>query len=281
MFNIKQLLKRRGFLATATAVVLTAATLGTAVDARAQSIEEIKAKGSFTFGIVTDQVPFGFINEKGENDGYDIELSRMMAKEMGVEPKYVVITAANRIPQLLTGKVDMLISVLGMYPDRAKVIQYVKPYAAIQAVIFGSKGDALAKVEDLSGHTVAVARASSMDKKITEIAPKDATIMRFDDDSSAVQALISGQSQVLAGFSHYFGGIEKAAPGKFEPKVVLSTEYLGIALRPNQKELTDWVNDFLTRHEQDGTVNALYKKWFNNDRPEMPASLEGIPFTVN
>lgn len=280
MFDIKQMMKRRAVMAATAVAIVGAALFSGSVDANAQSIEEIKAKGTFTFGIVEDQVPFGFINDKGENDGYDIELSRMMAKEMGVEPKYVVITAANRIPQLLTGKVDMLISVLGMYPDRAKVIQYVKPYAAIQAVIFGSKGDSLAKVEDLSNHTVAVARASSMDKKITEIAPKDATIMRFDDDSSAVQALISGQSQVLAGFSHYLGGIEKAAPGKFEPKVVLSTEYLGIAIRPKQKELTDWVNAFLTRHEEDGTINALYKKWFNGDRPEMPASLEGIPFTV-
>jgi hypothetical protein len=52
-----------------------------------------------------------------------------------------------------------------------------------------------------------------MDKKITEIAPKDATIMRSNDGSSAVQTLISGQSQVLAGFSHYLGGIGEGCMG--------------------------------------------------------------------
>jgi polar amino acid transport system substrate-binding protein len=248
--------------------------------ARAETPDDIKKKGSITFGIVTDQVPFGFINDKGENDGYDISLARMMAKELGVEPKFQPITSANRIPQLLTGKVDMLICALGMYPDRAKVVQYVQPYAAIEAVVYGPKDSTVSKPADLAGHTIAVEKGSSMDKALTESAPKDATIRRYDDASSAIQALLSGQTEYLGSYSHEFASVNKANPDRFAPKIVLSTEYEGIAVRPHQKELTDWVNDFMSRHEKDGTLNALYKKWFGTDFPKMPASMEGIPYSV-
>lgn len=84
----------------------------------------------------------------------------------------------------------------------------------------------------------------------------------------------------LSRISHTARGIKQAAPGKFASKIVLSAEYLGIAVRPNLKELTDWVNDFITRHEQAGTVNALYTKWVGTDRPDMPAFMDGIPFSV-
>ncbi|TCN22791.1 transporter substrate-binding domain-containing protein [Sinorhizobium americanum] len=267
---------RRGFMAM-TAVAAAATMLAAAVPARAATVEEIKSKGTITFGIVTDQPPFSFINASGKNEGYDIDLSQMMAKELGVEAAYVPITSANRIPQLVTGKVDMLICVLGIYPDRAKVIQYVAPYAAISASIYGPKG--VTKIEELSGHSIAVEKGSSMDKSVTAAAPKDADIRRYDDASSAVQALLSGQVEYLGSYSHQFLGVEKAAPGKFVPNIVLKTEYLGIAVAPQSKELGEWAGEFMARHEKDGTLSEIYKKAFGTEFPEVPASMEGIPFT--
>ncbi|QGY33194.1 transporter substrate-binding domain-containing protein [Pantoea cypripedii] len=244
----------------------------------ADTLDNIKSKGSMTFGIVTDQPPYGFINEKGQNDGYDIEIARMMAKELGVTPKFVPITASNRIPLLLTGKVDMLICVLGMYPDRAKVIQYLKPYAASAVELYAAKGTNVKSLAELAGHNVAVARGSSVDKMLTSSAPAGTNIQRFDDDSSAIQSLVSGQSDVLAGYSNYFLPLQKASPNKFESKATLEVEYLGIAVRPNQKAYTDWANNFLDKNQTQ--ILANYKKWFGIDRPALPAELPGIPFSV-
>jgi polar amino acid transport system substrate-binding protein len=265
---------------SAIAGVLSLALLFGVSQAQARSVEAIKSSGTITFGVVTDQVPFGFINEKGENDGYDIELTRMMASELGVTAKYVPITAANRIPQLLTGKVDMLVCVLGMYPDRAKVIQYLKPYAAIQTTIYGKKDLQINDLKALAGHTIAVPRASSIDTEVTKVAPEQATIRRFDDDSSAVQALLSGQADLLGGYSHYFAAIDRAQPGVYEGKVTLSTEYLGIAVKPGDKDLAVWGDAFLSRHEADQSINTLYRKWFAADRPAMPESLPGISYAT-
>lgn len=261
----------------ALAIGLSAAAGGMA---KAASVDDIKKKGTMTFGIVTDQPPFSFINAEGKNEGYDIDISQLMAKELGVQAAYVPITSANRIPQLLTGKVDLLICVMGIYPDRAKVVQYVAPYASILAAIYGPKDSPVTKIEDLSGHSIAVEKGSSMDKAVSEAAPKDAIIKKFDDASSTVQAFLSGQVEYLGSYSHQFGGVEKAAPGKYAPKVVLSTEYDGMAVAPDSKDLGVWAGDFWTRHKADGVINDLYKKHFGAPFPEMPATMEGITFTA-
>lgn len=251
------------------------------IAAHAGEIDTLKAKGKIIFGIVTDQNPFGFINGAGANDGYDIELARDMAKKLGVTPEFVPITSANRIPLLLTGKVDALICVLGMYPDRAKVVQYTQPYAVINAALYAKKDDKITMINDLAGQSVAVARASSMDKAVSEVAPKTATIRRYDDDSSAIQALLSGQAQVLSGYSHYFPILNKAAPNQYEQKIVLSQEFLGIAVRPSDKDLAVWINTYLDKSDKDGSWNTLYKKWFGIEKPSLPKSLPNIPIASN
>jgi polar amino acid transport system substrate-binding protein len=282
MFNKKNALGRRTFLAVSSIALALAFSGAYQVrQAGAATIDEIKKKGTITFGIVTDQPPFSFINADGQNEGYDIDLTKLMAKELGVQTAYVPITSANRIPQLMTGKVDMLICVMGVYPDRAKVVQYVAPYAEIKAAIYGPKDGGVTKVEGLSGHSIGVEKGSSMDKAVTQAAPKDATIQRFDDASSAVQALLSGQVEYLGSYSHQFGGVEKAAPGKYAEKIVLSTEYEGIAVSPKSQELGKWAGEFMSKHKKDGTLSELYQKHFGTPFPDMPASMDGITFTMN
>ncbi|MDG4889939.1 MULTISPECIES: transporter substrate-binding domain-containing protein [unclassified Mesorhizobium] len=275
-----QKLGRRSFLAATLALSASIAWSAGVRHANAATVDEIKQKGTITFGIVTDQPPFSFINANGENEGYDIDITKLMAKELGVKVAYVPITSANRIPQLLTGKVDMLICVMGVYPDRAKVVQYVAPYASINAAIYGPKDSPLSKVEELSGHSIAVEKGSSMDKAVSDAAPKDANVQKFDDASSAVQALLSGQVEYLGSYSHQFGGVEKAAPGKYAQKIVLSTEYEGIAVSPQSKELGEWAGQFWDKIKKDGTLDKLYQDHFGTKFPDMPATMDGITFTA-
>lgn len=276
-FDIKGM-GRRGFMAMS-AVAVGATVLSTAFSAQAATVEEIKKKGTITFGVVTDQPPFHFINASGQHEGYDYDISQMMAKELGVKVEYVPITSANRIPQLLTGKVDMLICVLGIYPDRAKVIQYVAPYASIIAAIYGPKDAPVKTLAELDGHSIAVEKGSSMDKSVTEAAPKGATIRRYDDASSTVQAFLSGQADYIGTFSHQFLSIEKSAPGKYGELVRLKEEFVGIAVAPQSKELGEWAGEFMAKHEKDGTLSEIYKKAFGTDFPKTPDAMEGITFT--
>ena len=71
-----------------------------------------------------DVPPFGSQNEKREPEGFDIELAGMVAKALGVKLEMQQVTGANRIPFLLTNKVDIVISVMGLTPERAKQIMF-------------------------------------------------------------------------------------------------------------------------------------------------------------
>src|SRR3546814_2285547 len=95
-------------------------------------------------------------------DGYDADVARQLAKELGVKVNIVPVTGPNRIPFLLTNKVDLLVASLAITPERAKQVQFSDPYSAAQIVVFGGKDTKIAKAEDLSGLRIGVARASKI-----------------------------------------------------------------------------------------------------------------------
>ena len=124
MFTNTGKLARRAALAT----VALAAVFG-AVSAHAASLEEAKARGRIIVGIQGDNQPWGFVNSSGQQDGFDADIARLFAKDLGVEVEFTPLAVSNRIPALTTGKVDVLFATMAMTEERAKAIQYSKPYA--------------------------------------------------------------------------------------------------------------------------------------------------------
>ena len=90
-------------------------------------------------GVPVDVPPFGSVNQQRQPEGFDIELAEMVAKALGVKVELQQITGANRIPFLLTDKVDIVISVMGLTPERAKQIMFTAPYADTYLAVFGPK----------------------------------------------------------------------------------------------------------------------------------------------
>lgn len=280
MSNCHKLSRRSFMIAAACAVTGVIALFGAPADAQAATLAEIKQKGVITFGMTTDQPPFSYINASGQNEGYEIDIMQLMAKDLGVKAVYVPITSANRIPLLLTGKVDMLICGLGIYADRAKVIHYVAPYAWSVSAVYGPKGSSVARLQDLSGKTIGVEKGSSLDKFLTDSAPKDANIQRYDDASSAAQALLSGQIEYLGFYSPLFVAIDKAAPGKFASKIAIEEQAVGMAVSPQSKELGQWAGAFWTRYVKDGVADTLYQKYFGVPYPNKETVIPGVAFTA-
>jgi polar amino acid transport system substrate-binding protein len=76
--------------------------------------------------------------------------------------------------------------------------------------------------------------------------------------------------------------INKARPdNNFEQKLVLNRQYMGVAMRPGQKELNAWINNFIDKMRSSGQLEALSQKWIGQPLPDLPASLDGVPFTVS
>lgn len=242
-----------------------------ASSAFAQTIEGIKSAGEIKIGMLVDFPPFGIMNTNNEPDGYDADVAKLLAKELGVEAKIVPVTGPNRIPYLQSGQVDVLVASLGITEERAKNVDFSQPYAGISIGIVGPTGTEVSKAEDLSGKTIGVARASTQDTAVTQYAPSDAIIRRFDDDASAVQALLSGQVDLIGLSNVVAAEIEKAAPGRYDQKVELSQQKQGIAVKKGSTEMLEFVNDFLTKVKKDGELNKIHEKWLGAPMPEFLA----------
>ena len=260
------------FLPRRTVVVAAALALGTSLaalaPAHAQSLADIKKKGELTIGMLVDFPPYGTTDAKNQPDGYDADVAKLLAKDLGVKANIVPVTGPNRIPFLLTNKVDLLVASLAVTPERAKQVTFSQPYAAATIVLYGKKSDAIADAAGLKGKRIGVARASTQDIAVTKAAPEGTEIRRFDDDASAMQALLSGQVDAIGCSVTVAAQIAKRAPaGMFENKFNLVQQNMGIAMRPGQAELEKTVNDFVAKRSADGELNKLYQKWLGADLP--------------
>ncbi|MET3495801.1 transporter substrate-binding domain-containing protein [Variovorax boronicumulans] len=238
--------------------------------ASAQSVADIKKKGEITIGMLVDFPPYGTTDAKNQPDGYDADVAKLLAKDWGVKANIVPVTGPNRIPFLLTNKVDVLVASLAITPERAKQVQFSQPYAAATIVLYGATKSPIKAATDLKGLRVGVARASTQDVAVTKAAPEGTEIRRFDDDASAMQALISGQVDAIGCSVTVAAQIAKRVPaGTYENKFTLVQQSMGIAMRPGQEELTKAVNDFVAKNTANGELNKLYQKWLQADLPKM------------
>jgi ABC-type amino acid transport/signal transduction systems, periplasmic component/domain len=118
--------------------------------AKADRLEDILKKGVVRIAVPLDVPPFGSQNQAREAEGFDVELAGMVAKALGVKLELQQVTGANRIPFLLTDKVDIVISVMGLTPERAKQIMFTSPYADTQLAVFGPKSANVKSAADKS-----------------------------------------------------------------------------------------------------------------------------------
>ena len=264
-------------LSLATSLVASALSVATA---QAASPEEIKAKGVAVIGVQMDQFPWGFIDENGKNGGFDIDVANLIAEELGVEVKFERVTGQNRIPLLTNGMVDFLVPSMTITPERAKVIQFVLPYSANDITVWGKKDAEINSNEDLAKYTIGVNRGSAFEPILKKAAPAGTKIKGFDDDAATVQALLSGQVDAILGSLTYGLVIESTGNAdKYVRKYKAADNIQAMAVRKGDQAMLDFLNDFVTRHNADGSLDTLYKKWIGVDRPKLPTTLEGVDFT--
>ncbi|MBY2943272.1 transporter substrate-binding domain-containing protein [Rhizobium brockwellii] len=274
----KSMLTRRNAMLGAAALV-AAVTL--AQPAAAVTPDEIKARGKIIVGIQGDNPPWGFVTSGGKQDGLDADIATLFAKELGVSVEFVPLEVNNRIPALTAGRVDVLFATMAMLPDRAKAVQFSKPYVANAIVLIGPKKAEIKTNADMAKFTVGVAKGAAQDTQVTKNAPPSTTIRRYDGDAASVQALVSGQVETLGGNIFYMDRLEKARPGEFENKLEFQKLYNGACTRLGEKEINAALNTFIDKIKANGELKAVYDKWMKVPVPEFPETLEGIPFAAN
>lgn len=270
---------RRSLLAAGAALSLAPALI--ASRASAQTVASLKQKGKVVIGIQGDNPPWGFVTTAGVQDGLDADIGRLFAQLLGVQAEFVPLAVANRIPALVTGRVDILFATMAMLPDRAKAVQYSKPYVANEIQLVAAKTTEVKSDADMGKLVIGVPRSSVQDTQVTNRAPGGTTIRRFDDDAATIQALLSGQVQAVGANAFYVQRLNQARPGVFEKKLSFTSLYNGACTRLGEREINAEANRFVDMIRGNGELTKIYRKWMDTDPPAFPDAIEGVPFVVS
>jgi len=243
----------------------------TGVTAKADAFEDILKKGVVRIATPLDVPPMGSQNEKREAEGFDVELAGMVAKALGVKLEMQQVTGANRIPFLITNKVDIVISALGLTPERARQIMFTSPYADSQLAVFGPKALAVTSADMLGSYKVAAAKGTTQEIALSTMNPK-AQIMRTEDDATAAAAYLSGQADLLATNNLVTPDLAKRNPGKeFELKFTIRRSPAHMGVRMGEHNLVRWLDEFIFFNMMNGEIDRLHQKWLGMKLQPLPS----------
>lgn len=245
--------------------------VGAAAQTGTQSIGELIKKGKLTIGVVSGTPPFGSIDAKGVPVGYDIDVANLIGKYLNMPVELVPLTAPARVPSLESGKVDFLVATLAPTPERAKTVMFTMPYSGFELSIVGPTGSKFKTLADLKGKKVGLTRGTTNDTALSRLAPPGTTIVRFEDDATVTQALLSKQVDAISIPNTMASEIIKTrGAGKIELKFPYSVQPNSMAVRKGDLELHQWLNNFIYFVKVSGELDAIAQKWSGSPLPQLP-----------
>jgi polar amino acid transport system substrate-binding protein len=217
--------------------------------------------------------PSGMMDGTMKLTGSDVEVAQLLAKDWGLELEFIPTTGATRIPNVNTGKADIIISTLSVTPDRAKVIDFTQRYATLQSDIGCLKSLNVKDWPDLKDKTVGVSRGTTQDTTLSNMKDKELKIARYDDDATEVTAAVSGQVDCVGTSATIINQIGVKNPARiFESKIPLATFDLAIGLKKGETRLVEKLNGWIVENTKNGKLNAIYKKFHG---VELPPDMRG------
>lgn len=234
-------------------------------------LPDILESGKIRIAVPENFPPFGSLGEEGEYVGYDVEIAQMIADDLGVELELVPVTSKQRIPFLETDRVDLVVSVMGANPERAKSIWFSSAYAPFYSGAFAKPDVKLDSVKGFSGKKVGVTGGTLEDLAISADAPADAEIIRFGDNAATISAYVSGQTDVIVTGNMAALEISKNNPDfNLETKFIIANSPCYIGVKSGNLDLLQWVNVFILHKKLNGKLNELSLKWLEQPLPELP-----------
>jgi len=231
------------------------------VPAYADKFADVLARGTIRVVVFADVPPFSSTNVNRELEGFDVDLAKLLAKDLGVKLELVAATAANRIPFLLTDRADINVAAMSVTSERAKQVMYSAPYADTSLAVYGAKATAVRSAAQTGRLKISVAKGTTEDIVLSALNP-NADIMRMEDNAAAVQAYLSGQSQLLAANSVVVVELAKKNPSReFDFKFALRRAPAHITMKQGEHTLLRWVDTFIFLNTLNGELDKLHVKW--------------------
>ena len=238
--------------------------------ANARTLDEIKKSGKIKIGVFSDKNPFGYVDENGKVQGYDVYFAKRIAKDLlGSEDAvdFVYVEAASRVEYLKSAKVDITLANFTVTDERKEQVDFALPYMKVALGIVSPQKAEITDVNQLKGKKLIVVKGTTAETYFSKNYP-DVILVKFDEYQEAYDALLDGRGDAFS-----TDNTEVLAWAKQNKGFVVGVESLGDidtiapAVQKGNTELLNWLND---------EIKTLAKeKFFHKDFDETLKSVYG------
>lgn len=163
-----------------------------------RTLDEIKESGIINIGVFSDKNPFGYVDENGEYQGYDVYFAKRLAQDLGVKVNFISTEAANRIEYLQTGKVDIILANFTVTEERAQEVDFALPYMNVSLGVVSPNSNVIESLDDLgSDKQVIVISGTTAETYLMKNYP-DIPLQKYDSYATAKNALENGNGAAWA-----------------------------------------------------------------------------------
>ncbi|MCX8084461.1 MAG: transporter substrate-binding domain-containing protein [Calditerrivibrio sp.] len=233
--------------------------------AQQSTLDTVLKRGKLIVGMSTF-VPWAMQTKSGDWVGFEIDVAKRLAKDMGVTAEFVPTKWSGIIPSLLTGKYDIIIGGMGITPERALKVNFSIPYDYSGMSIVANR--AKTKAAGLEGFnnpdTIIVARMGTTAAEVAKKYFPKAQIKLFDDEAQAIQELLNGRATALVASAPLpaFLAIEHPSKLYLPIKGTFTKEPIGFAVRKGDQEFLNFLNSWITVVSAEGWLEERKHYWF-------------------
>lgn len=209
-----------------------------------RTLDDIKKSGTVKIGVFSDKNPFGYVDENGEYQGYDVYFANRLAKDLGVKVQFVSTEAANRIEYLQTAKVDIVLANFTVTPERAEVVDFALPYMNVALGIVSPDSNVITSLDDWNAKDeIIVISGTTAETYLTKNYP-NIKLQKYDTYANAKNAFENGNgvawandnTEVIA-FALQNSGYTVGIPS------LGSQDTIAAAVTKGNTTLLNWIND--------------------------------------
>ena len=225
-----------------------------------RTLDEIKESGVINIGVFSDKYPFGYVDENGDYQGYDVYFAERIGSDLGVEINYVSTEAANRVEYLETGKVDIILANFTVTADRAEKVDFALPYMNVALGVVSPEGRVIESLEDLGEKDrMIVISGTTAEIYLTENNP-EVRLQKYDTYANAKNALENGNGVAWANDNTEVIAFAIQNPGYVVGIPELgSQDTIAPAVTKGNESLLSWLNDEIVSLGEENFFHADYE----------------------
>ena len=226
--------------------------------AKARTVQEIKDSGVIRIGVFTDKAPFGYVDENGKNQGFDIYFTDRIAKDLGVNVEYISLDPASRVEYAETAKVDIVAANFTVTPERAEKVDFSLPYMKVSLGVVSPDGAVIKSVEDLKDKTLIVSKGTTAEYYFSKNHP-EIKLQKYDSYTDAYNALLDGRGDAFS-----TDNTEVLAWAKANPGFTVGIDSLGdvdtiaVAVQKGNTDLLNWINNEIKELGKENFFHEAY-----------------------